>query len=404
LRALYPFAAYLGLLVAIPASAQPEPKKEPVSKKDSVRSDPRPVDDPDWMFEVLEKVREKYNLPSLSASVVIGDRVAVASAAGRRKADDPTPVHRNDRYKIGSVSKPITTTLIGALVDAKVLSFDDTMEDMFPELVKEMQPGYRKVTVAHLLSHTSGMPYAPSKDESHERFKDLDEAVKNRFTYVQNAVADKPLAKPGEKYIYSGGHVIAAHYAERLTKKPVEQLLEEYVYKRLGWTAARDHLNVTTALDRVDGPWPHVLKDGKLVPTEPLGEHGKSRLPVGGVCCTMTELARFLSAHLQGTKGKDGLLTAETFKRLHAAQPEGISAFNRSEVDWAKGLCLWHHGATGDWFCMTHILPEENYAICVATNYGGKDCDQACQAAHIELVKRVHRIKQKLAEQPGRRP
>jgi hypothetical protein len=46
---------------------------------------------------------------------------------------------------------------------------------------------------------------------------------------------------------------------------------------------------------------------------------------------------------------------------------------------------------------MTHILPEENYAICVATNYGGKDCDQACQAAHMELVKRVHRVKEKLA-------
>ncbi|MBN9518790.1 hypothetical protein J0H58_09765 [bacterium] len=53
------------------------------------------------MFEVLERVREKYNLPAISASVVVGDRVVAASAARRRKAGDPTPVRRDDRFKIG---------------------------------------------------------------------------------------------------------------------------------------------------------------------------------------------------------------------------------------------------------------------------------------------------------------
>src|SRR5262249_42305886 len=121
------------LLVSFPAAAQPEPRKE-LPKRDS-----RPVDDPDWMFEVLEKVRDKYNLPGIAASVVIGDRVVAASVAGRRKVDDPTPLRRTDRFKICSVSKPVTATLIGALVEAKVMSFDDTLEQMFPELKDEMQ-------------------------------------------------------------------------------------------------------------------------------------------------------------------------------------------------------------------------------------------------------------------------
>ena len=60
------------------------------------------------------------------------------------------------------------------------------------------------------------------------------------------------------------------------------------MYTKLGWSGA-DHLSVTTGLDKLDGPWPHVLEGGKAVPREASGEHGKSRLPVGGVCCNMTD-------------------------------------------------------------------------------------------------------------------
>jgi len=359
----------------------------------------RAIDDPDWMFEVLERVRDNYNLPAISASVVIGDRVVAASAAGRRKVDDPTPIDRRDRFKIGSVSKPVTATLIGALVEAKVMSFDDALEDMFPELKDTMQPDYRKVTVAQLLSHTSGMPYQPGKDESHERFKDLKDAVKNRYEYVKNALADRPVATPGTKCVYGGGQIIAAHYAEQLTKKPVEELYEEYVYKRLGWSGA-DHVNVTSGPDKLDGAWPHILREGKVVAAEPLGEHGKSRLPVGGVCRSMIDLGRLAADHLTVARGRDGLvLKAETYRKLHELRPPGEStmSWGRSGVDWAKGPCLWHSGATGDWFCLVHILPDEDFATCVATNYGGASCDQACQAAHLELVKRVPRLKQRLA-------
>ncbi len=389
-------AACLGLVVLLPAAAQPGGGK----KGAPLKRDTRPVDDPDWMFEALERVRERYDVPALSAAVVIDGRVVAASAAGRRRSDDPAPVRRDDRFLIGSVSKPVTATLIGALVEKGVLSFDDTLEKMFPELAESMQPEYRQATVAQLLAHTSGLPYSPSKDESHERFKDLGDAVKNRYEYVRNALADRPVGKPGEKSVYSGGAVIAAHYAERLTKKPVEELFEEHVYQPLGW-AGTDHLNTTSALDKVDGPWPHTRgPNGGLVPQPPLGEHGKSRLPVGGVCCTMTELARWAGSHLPAPKTVypgTRLLKAETLKKLHELQPgQSTMSWVRDGAEWAKGPVLWHSGATGTWFCLVHLVPDEGYATCVATNYGGENCAQACQAAHLELVKRVPRLREKM--------
>jgi len=392
--------AFFGVVVTLSTEAQP-PQNARISQ--------RQVDDPDWMFEMLERIRERYNLPSISAAVVIDGRAVAASAAGRRKSDDPSPVRRDDRYLIGSVSKPLTATLIGALVEKKVLSFDDTLEKMFPELSATMRSEYRKATVAQLLSHTSGLPYSPSKEESHERFKDLNAAVNNRYEYVKNALVDPPVAKPGEKIVYSGGAVIVAHYAERLTKKPVEELFEEHVYRPLGW-AGNDHVNNTSGLDKVDGPWPHVLKDGKVVPQPPLGEHGKSRLPVGGVCCSMIDLARWAGATMVPPPriSMPGMrfLKPETLKQLQEYQPPGGTTMSwvRDGAEWAKGPVLWHSGATGNWFCLVHLVPDEGYATCVATNCGGEGCDQACQAAHLELVKRVQRMRDKMTTGRGAPP
>jgi CubicO group peptidase (beta-lactamase class C family) len=69
---------------------------------------------------------------------------------------------------------------------------------MFPELAKTMNPAYRRVTVAQLLSHSSGMPYQLNTPESltDGRGKTVQD---KRYEYVKAAVADPPEAPPGTK-------------------------------------------------------------------------------------------------------------------------------------------------------------------------------------------------------------
>jgi CubicO group peptidase (beta-lactamase class C family) len=52
---------------------------------------------------------------------------------------------------------------------------------MFPELVKRMQPAYRKATVRMLLAHTAGMPGGPSKVEPRDPTPDPKEAMARRY-------------------------------------------------------------------------------------------------------------------------------------------------------------------------------------------------------------------------------
>ena len=87
------------------------------------------------------------------------DKVVAASVVGVRKYGTQIAAERNDPFHLGSITKVMSATLIGMLIDDGILRWDMTMDEMFPELSRMMQPGYRKVTVIELLSHTGGIPF-----------------------------------------------------------------------------------------------------------------------------------------------------------------------------------------------------------------------------------------------------
>jgi CubicO group peptidase (beta-lactamase class C family) len=360
----------------------------PASK---TRADNRKIPEPKWLRQELQRLRARHHLPALAASLVIGDEVVAASAVGHRKLGNPTPVTQNDRFCIGSVTKPMTSTLVGALVEKGVLSFDTTMEQMFPELVGQMQPGYRKVTVRMLLSHSSGMPGGPKKVEPRQPTPDdLNKTMAHRYQYVCNAVADPPAAPPGKKNIYGGSCVIVVSYLERKLKRPYEELMDQHVFRPLGMTTAGKFAMVSGP-DKLDSPWPHDLKDGRYEPVPLRIGRGFSRVPAGGVCCSIGDLGKWASAHLQGENGHSNLLRSSTFRELHRLIPvvHTTMSFGRQPAGWAGAEVLWHNGAHIGISADLNIVPAHNYAICVACNCGGKDSGAAQREVRDFLVKRV---------------
>src|SRR5205085_1944539 len=125
-----------------------------------------------------------------------------------------------------------------------------------------MKPAYRKVTVSQLLSHTSAMPYQPATPETVTDARATTLAGK-RYEYVKAAVQDEPEAPPGTKTIYSGGPVIVASYLERLMHQTWEELMKQTVWGPLEMKAAGVGSMATPGT--VDGPWEHVVQDGKTV-------------------------------------------------------------------------------------------------------------------------------------------
>jgi D-alanyl-D-alanine carboxypeptidase len=214
-----------------------------------------------------------------------------------------------------------------------------------------MQPGYRKVTVLQLLSHTGGFPFSPSMpmDQITARGKN---GVERRYGYVKAAVVDPPQAAPGTKVIYSGGPVVVMAYIEKKTKKTYEQLMQDRLFWPLGMTTAgfADHM---ASEGKVDAPWGHRQENGKTTPIPP-DHHSpvNGRQPVGGAYCSMIDLGKFLALHLQGARGRGELLKPETFQVLQTAAPGGNFApgWSTEHPGWADPegeKVLSHSGSIG---------------------------------------------------------
>ncbi|MBA4031459.1 MAG: hypothetical protein C0478_11310 [Planctomyces sp.] len=381
------------LIVVLSADVSVAQSKKVALKGAHKASVVKAVDDPDWLRERLDKIRTLYDLPDLGAVVVKHGRVVASSAVGVRKYGTNIKVTPNDPFHLGSITKVMTASLVGMMIDDGVLSWDTTMEEMFPELVSSMQSGYRKVTVLQLLSHTGGFPYGPSKPIDQITAEGRD-AVERRYGYVKASIVDPLGYEPGKGEMYSGGGIVVMSFIERKVGKSYEQLMHERLFNPLGMTTAgiADHM---ASEGKVDAPWGHRQENGKTIPREP-DHHSpvNGRQPVGGVFVSMPDMGKYLAFQLSGARGRGELLKPETFKRLQTSAPgtgfgPGWIVGRTGEVE---GPALIHNGSIGIHVATCWVVPNEDFAIAAGTNAAGEPrADEALDTVMKFLILQTHR-------------
>ena len=68
---------------------------------------------------------------------------------------------------LGSLTKAITATVIGALAERQRMTLETTIGQAFPELSAKMQPAYRNVSVRQLLAQAGGVPPYRTRESLH---------------------------------------------------------------------------------------------------------------------------------------------------------------------------------------------------------------------------------------------
>src|ERR1700761_5439687 len=99
---------------------------------------------------------------SISAAVIKNNKIIWSNAYGYANRDKKILADTNTIYRIGSITKTFTATLLMLLVEDKKINLDDLAEKYVPE-VKDLQ-GYSdktKFTIRQLASHTSGLKREP---------------------------------------------------------------------------------------------------------------------------------------------------------------------------------------------------------------------------------------------------
>lgn len=100
---------------------------------------------------LLARVRDEEHLPGLVAHVVVGNRSA-SVACGFNDSERSRPIAFDERLRLSSMTKPFTATAVLHLVVDGLIDIDEPVAPLMKELRVD-----DRVTVRHLLSHTSGL-------------------------------------------------------------------------------------------------------------------------------------------------------------------------------------------------------------------------------------------------------
>ncbi|KPV56102.1 alkaline D-peptidase [Paenibacillus sp. A3] len=182
---------------------------------------------------VMDEVVTIKRVPSVIAGgLKDGERWSYAT--GTASYEVPRPVQPDFSFRIGSITKTFTATVVLQLAEEKKLNLDDSVEKWLPGLVKGNGYDGNKITIRQLLNHTSGIAAYTDND-----MRDIT-LPQNPFRYytvdelIGLALAKPPVYAPGEGWNYSNTNTVLAGqiiqkvtgdtYAEQIRKRFIEPL------------------------------------------------------------------------------------------------------------------------------------------------------------------------------------
>lgn len=176
---------------------------------------------------------ESLGSPGLSVMVVSADSLLFRNNYGAANLEDNVPIKNSTVFNVASLSKQFTAFGIALLVDQGVISLNDDVHKYIPEL-----PDYGyKISILHLLTHTSGM-----KDQYDLLYLAgwAPEDVITNTDALQLIFRQKELDfVPGSFFRYcNSGYSLLALVIERATGQRFAGWMQQHIFGPLGMTSS----------------------------------------------------------------------------------------------------------------------------------------------------------------------
>jgi len=257
------------------------------------------------------------------------------------------------KFRLGSITKQFTAACVLLLEERGKLKVEDPVKKYVPDA----PAAWDKVTIFHLLTHTSGIPSFTGFPDYHstEALPATPEQLVARFR-------DKPLEfQPGEKWNYSNsGYVLLGYLIEKITQQSYSQFVQENIFNPLGMKDSGYDSNSAIIVHRAAGytPSPNgVVNAGYIDMTIPLS--------AGALYSTAEVLLRWEQG-LMGGK----LLSAASLQKMTTPFKNDY-AFGLG-VRTVKGHKLIEHGGGIEGFnTYLAFYPEDKLTVVALANLNG---------------------------------
>ena len=231
----------------------------------------------DSLFNVLDKEGEIMG----SMAFAKNGNILYANTLGYSVYNNNEKIHATEKtkYRIGSISKTFTSTIIFQLIEEGKLSLTTPLERFFPDF-----PNATFITINNLLNHTSGI----------RNFTKINSKVQPRshaqmLQFISSRSSN--FIPPNTKTSYSNANfLILGYIIEKVCNEPYGDVLKERIASKIG---LNDTYYSTEQNNDLNESFPYIFKrDWVQQPETDLSIPGAS----GGIISTPGDLTKFIQA------------------------------------------------------------------------------------------------------------
>lgn len=386
--------------------AKPQTQKDVATTQKVDRVDPRVAQLYEWQKNRLETAVQAYfdkaissgQIVGVGVSITSGDSILLTSGYGKKDITSGNKVDGETVFRLGSLSKGFTGILAAALEEEGKLNWDDKVRDYLPQFRFGDELNTDKITLAHILSHTSGTPY--------HSYTNLVEAglplsdIAGRFGEVA------PISKPGEMYSYQNAmFALSSEMMARATGQDITKSLEQRFFKPLGMHTATAAPQTLASAENVAMPHIRYRRGYRKIR---LSDSYHNAVAAGGINASALDMAKWMRFLMGGNpevlqpKALQDAFTpfieikghAKYYHRWpgHIASYYGfgwrIHKFEESAGPEEK--TIWHHGGSvNNYRNEIALYPEDKLGICVLLNSNSRISRTVIPDLY-EIVKEVY--------------
>lgn len=260
------------------------------------------------------------------------------------------PLTASNRFRIGSITKMFTATMILQLAEEGKLKLTDSLAKFFPQI-----PNASKITIVQMLGHRSGIPNVRRAQNAQGNVSTIPITKEEMLTLIAKATPD---FEPGTKNSYSNAaYFLLGLVLEKVTGKSYEEVLREKITAKIG---LKDTYTATGNIDvdknealtyfNLGGDW----KQGAET-------HPSVFFGAGHIISTSNDLAKFIQALFDGK-----LISRESLDQMKTMRnDEGLGMM---PFTFAGKAFYGHTGGGDNYGAWLSYEPEEKLVVAYTTN------------------------------------
>ncbi len=339
----------------------------------------------------VERAMTELDVPGAAIAIAVDGKVVYSRTAGVKEKGKPAPITADTRFLIASITKPMTTMMEAALVDAKLVRWEQPVTEILPSFALGDPEITKQLQLWHMSCACTGMP----RQDMEGLFEWTGVTAEARIAVMKTM---KPTTKLGETFQYSnpilaaGGFIAAHAFApDRPLGEAYARAMQAKVFDPIGMASTTfDFATVASG----DHAMPHGLAiDGatRVMPLEI--ERGVEPIaPAGAAWSTAGDLMKFALTEMGEGVSPDGtrVVSVESYrertKQRVAVDDEGGYALGLDVGTYRGQRVLRHDGGSMGFGTRMWVMPDAKVALVILTNVRNGNAKE--QLPFVEAVTR----------------